>query len=820
MGVSFAWSLALLFSFGLASASSSEAAGCFRACGEQVRECSVESRPSLFECREECSSSGTRAEIRDCENECRKMRRLAKQTCRTGRAGCISACKAGLDMGPGPTAGDPPQGPLPTNKPPGSNPANCMGQCGQELGTCAHDTASAGSACIKECKSASDRQACIRECTSTAADGHEECQDDARECRSDCGFPSSTTTTLSVPTTTLPNTEITTTTTLAEETTTTTLAEETTTTTLPEETTTTTLPEQTTTTQPGQTTTTLVDQTTTTTLPEETTTTTQPEQTTTTTTPEITTTTVISSAGACPDVGELVLYAGIGQDCTTNADCPAGTCESDSRCHTVTRLDSGWTGFAHDSDINDGIVTRGFLDCPGPGPVCGECNVTGIDPSTGSCRCANNIRTECDQPFEADADDCGGSVCDCYFGAPFPLSSGGTPACVLNRFSQDISGTANVDLGSGEITANLRAKVFLGASTRSPCNTCGGKCLNNPEVFCNRDEDCPGSTCTLDTNPGDGVRGGFCTSGDPVGQTCDPTGFNSSFPAYVGEQGGGWYSLDCLPDVGKNISGAGLIIGLTQTTGTSELEANVSCGGQSPQLLCPCMQCSGDATVPCNSDEECASQEGSCTSARTKRCTTDEQCNNFNGGTCNSIKRCQFATSISCTTNSDCSNLSVGPCLPSTCSVKGVGSAGEFPLPNNCIDQACTDLGGGFGECSIGPDQLYCDAVVKANGVGILACTADADCAADVIGIDAGNCTLSERAKCFLDPITATGDADPETPIGVSTFCIPPTSNAGINIVAGLPGPGRITNQATATTFCASDHNVEYQPGVGGCPAE
>ena len=150
--------------------------------------------------------------------------------------------------------------------------------------------------------------------------------------------------------------------------------------------------------------------------------------------------------------------------------------------------------------------------------------------------------------------------------------------------------------------------------------------------------------------------------------------------------------------------------------------------------------------------------------------------------------------------------------------MKGPGSSGEFPLPNGCLDLACSDVGGGDGLCTDGPDARYCDAVVKANGRGILSCTFDDDCSIGSVGVDAGLCTLEERASCFLDPIVATGTADPQTPIGVATFCIPPTSNPGINSVAGLPGPGRIKNQATARTFCSTDHGVEYEPGVGGCP--
>ena len=97
-----------------------------------------------------------------------------------------------------------------------------------------------------------------------------------------------------------------------------------------------------------------------------------------------------------------------------------------------------------------------------------------------------------------------------------------------------------------------------------------------------------------------------------------------------------------------------------------------------------------------------------------------------------------------------------------------------------------------------------------------LQCGNDADCA--VFGASAGTCTLVERSRCFLDPITASGHADPRHPVAVSTFCVPPTSNGGINTVAGLPGPGRVVSQGTATTLCAGNHAVAYQPGIGGCP--
>ena len=67
-------------------------------------------------------------------------------------------------------------------------------------------------------------------------------------------------------------------------------------------------------------------------------------------------------------------------------------------------------------------------------------------------------------------------MCNCYFGAPLPLSSGNTPACAVNRFSRDITGTLNVDTGEGESNVNLRSQVFLGESIIKPCPSCEAAC--------------------------------------------------------------------------------------------------------------------------------------------------------------------------------------------------------------------------------------------------------------------------------------------------------------------------------------------------------
>jgi cysteine-rich repeat protein len=602
----------------------------------------------------------------------------------------------------------------------------------------------------------------------------------------------------------------------------------------------------------------------------------------------------------CPTEGELVLYAGLGKECSTNAECDVGHCSQEfGRCQTVTRLDSGWIGLAHNADINDEVVTRGFLECTDSHSApCGVCDVTGIDPQTRSCRCANDTRRICNDPFNANAPECGScaggdlngracganadcastcarrcsleasrtctsnadclpslsfgtcgaattcndatgcstngdcasgtctgtpAACQCYFGAPFPLSSGGTPACVLNRFSQDVSGTANVDLGAGAITAKLRTQVHLGISTRTPCPVCGGICSNSATTWCGRDEDCPaGGTCNDDPLENDGVRGGTCSNynGSDSLKPCDKSAFNSSFPAFVTADppNGGWYSLDCLPNV--NVSGQGLIINLTQTTGPVSLEAQVPCPGSGSAFDCPCLVCSSDGSVPCSTDGDCAGLASRCTLSTSTQnpvtCNANADCQSIDAGPCNSSTtgRCSRVFSVMCTSNADCQNKPAGTCPPPICSSAGTGLA---PLPNNCENFDCTDLGDGLSECTTGPDTTYCAGIVKANGGGLLTCGNDDACSPGNVGIDARPCGLVERSGCFLDPITATGVADPETPIGAAVFCIPPTTNGGINSAAGLPGPGRVVNQAKARTFCGNDTSQQYIPGVGGC---
>jgi hypothetical protein len=439
---------------------------------------------------------------------------------------------------------------------------------------------------------------------------------------------------------------------------------------------------------------------------------------------------------ACPSVAQFALFARIRGACTTNSECAAFSfCDTSiGRCRTGTDSDNGWTGFAHNIDTNDPVPARLFLDCVGPAP-CGQCEITGHDPSLGNCRCDSDNRIPCFTVAGTD-EACGGEECICNFGPPMPVTAGSTPVCVLNTLAGQPSGEANVDDGTGAVNLHLAEKVYLSTSRLTPCPLC----INDP-------------------TPADGVRGGTCVGGRNDTETCDAQAFNATFPPPTGAL----YSLDCFPGEDSNVTGRGLQIETVLTTGRTELHANLPCAESGPlaEIDCPCLVCSGDSTIPCNTHEVCA-QAGA-----------------------------------------------------GTCSSAGTGTQ---PFPNGCDDIQCSPIGNDEGECTTGPDDTWCDAVVRADGTGLIGCSSNEDCTVGALGIDAGECTLVERRPCFLDPIVSQGAPHPAIPFVGGTFCLPGTQASSVNNSAGLPGPGRLELQTLVTLFCASDPEEVYTPGTGNCP--
>lgn len=293
----------------------------------------------------------------------------------------------------------------------------------------------------------------------------------------------------------------------------------------------------------------------------------------------------------------------------------------------ASRWDVGWSGIAHHMDPVDGYSLAFNLDCGGAtAPNCGTCTVTGQDPSPGNCRCQNNSRTICDEPWTADADDCGGATCQCFSSPPIPNIGAGTATCTVLKGTADVSGSWDPGLGSGEVTMNDRRLTYLGQEFLSPCPVCVG-----------------------DTTPNDGVREGLCSLGQSVGEACDANAADPTLPP-----GGGYTSYDCQPPAGLNISGPGLDFTRTETTGSAELASTLDCGGS--LNACGGGNCvidpSGDGTCDTTSVQFCdgfVDEEG----RGLLTCLDDAGCEGFTvggAGNCTLLEyRSCFPASISVT---------------------------------------------------------------------------------------------------------------------------------------------------------------------------
>lgn len=373
---------------------------------------------------------------------------------------------------------------------------------------------------------------------------------------------------------------------------------------------------------------------------------------------------------------------------------------------TASELDLGWSGFTHDLDPVDGARMAFCIDCDSPVPDGDVCEVTGFDPTGTACRCASDTRTSCDEPNVADADDCGGSVCQCYTAPPTPIYTGGTPACLLRKATALPTGTWNRALGAGSITHTERTQIYLGMDTLLPCASCSGDAVAN-----------------------DGIRGGTCSGGASDGLSCDANGTDPTYFA-----AGHAASYDCLPSNGNNISGLGILMARTETTGSVSLASGLDCAGNPFSESCPCAVCSGNTSVGCSSDSDCAA---------------------ISAGTCTSI-----------------------------------GSSGATVRPDDC-STSCVAGVGGEGTCDLDFDS-YCDGVLEEDGRGIVACSVDEDCEQYLPAFDFGQCTIQQPRPCFPSPIQATGVEDAALPRTVAAFCMASTSNSGVNQVLGLPGPARM----------------------------
>jgi hypothetical protein len=285
--------------------------------------------------------------------------------------------------------------------------------------------------------------------------------------------------------------------------------------------------------------------------------------------------------GACPASVDLTMVAGTAGSCMNDSQCITGQCIG-GKCVTNTSLDVGWTGHFHGNDFADKFEMDLGLSCAAAEAPCGTCTITGIEPTSGNCRCANDVTARCDEPFSADLDDCGGNQCRCFFEPPRPLAGGGVPLCLLSEHAAEVSGTMDVDTGQMDAAVDLKWNLHFGLTQTSPCPRCVG-----------------------DGTANDGIAGGTCNGGPRNGLVCDTQATDPTF---------GPVSLDCPPNGAASISGAGHTLDIDLSTGPSVLSYAVACDPPLGASMCACGQCSGDPTIACESTTDCtAAGAGTCT---------------------------------------------------------------------------------------------------------------------------------------------------------------------------------------------------------------
>ncbi|MFN2378258.1 MAG: hypothetical protein ABR538_17140 [Candidatus Binatia bacterium] len=397
---------------------------------------------------------------------------------------------------------------------------------------------------------------------------------------------------------------------------------------------------------------------------------------------------------------------------------------------TNSRLDSGWKGSAHNVDIIGDSL--GAVSLSGCDADCKNCDVT-HNSKNGNCRCettipvlpnpANAALIECDTINGPDAA-CGGGICQCMFGPPLPISASATPVCVVNRFAQQFTGGTQ-EVGEYSVGTTTRALVHTGISQVQPCPICvSGTCEGGA-----RD----GGACTVD----------------------------ASHPDF------GDVSFDCPPDPGAGISGSGLLLDLSFTSGSSSVSALIPAAGTFCDGAddCHCSVCTGDSKIGCSND---------------------------------------------------------APCIAASAGTCGVPLANN-PKQNDC-DSSCSNDGNGNGECD-GPIENFCDGFLRGNGNGVITCTSDIDCDnndcngdTNLTENECGDCLFPGIRQCFLPTVSATGTPGIFNSEGVSVFCSGQTGNAGVDNAGGLPGPGRVKLDFDFNLYCDNGTTPYQLPGGPTCP--
>ncbi len=502
------------------------------------------------------------------------------------------------------------------------------------------------------------------------------------------------------------------------------------------------------------------------------------------------------------------------------------------------------------SSVNAGATCGSGLDCQsqcfgGGGTPTGPCS------AQTDCAVGEICRGRCDKA----------QTCKLTFdGGPLAVNTAGTAVCTVQVYKEPVSGTRNIITGEHELSYQLLSRVHLAESNFRPCPVCGGFCVGGKndlrvcqgrcsvsDDLCRFDTDCPGGETCLEASPD--CPGGSCElslvcgakESENPGLTGKPCAITYDDPLY------GSISSDCLPFVGKNITGNGFEVDFFPSTHAAQtLDSTVPCTKPGFELLdCPCPDGGGAPTAPNSCAPACdagidygigcavGNSSGLGTSCAGgvnvgKLCDEDSDCP---GSDCSDnpthCKGDPAFDRFTCNTNADC----------------GVGSCEDACLGGRCLPLCIPDPSDAEdGLCADGPPTYHCEGALfeflacseaAAKGTCTATCSTSGapcltlgDCPSGetcngpcllqeacesgndaVMGTTddqegAGSCVPDARS-CFLDPIpgeggsTVNGKGDHTDWFTVGMYCFEDGGASVINNGAGFGGPGRSRRKGT-----------------------
>ncbi len=465
--------------------------------------------------------------------------------------------------------------------------------------------------------------------------------------------------------------------------------------------------------------------------------------------------------------------------------------------HANADLDIGWTGLSHDSKIVEGGgYTADLWDCDGPGgpdtlctvgPSCSLpphafCRSTkngagaNVGPpyedadaicaslGQGTCRktrggamgphCEIQFQKECDTDLQCPLP--GDRCVKTFHGAPLPITAGSVKVCIENTFSEDVVGTTDLASGAGAVRVRQISKTYLALNGFEPCPVCGGYCeaSNATELDpggrlpCKTDADCFAAPHVC-------VHEAKCSFGQNIDEPCRPDPPFGGPTVFFGNP-----SIDCPSSPATTVAGRPDI--LFDPATTSDVTS---------LTFVPCMS-SGfgkECSLGVNDARPCATA-GDCPGG-----TCQERCNcpaQPQPNACEAACRGGSNDAELCDVDPDCPG---GFCHVADCRLN--------PADTDSVQE---------GVCTVGPLDEHCSKTLHRS------CSFDSECARSTAcpTCQADETCVSSFRECFLNPIERAGAPGVTGRVGAAIFCVPSSAPA-VNTVAGLPGPGALTQPET-----------------------